>query len=160
METWGPDYGKQEMLDGTDVDAQISKKRAHKIIMAEAALAENRHKMKLKSKRKTMVKKPADDPEAPVSGQVGGQANDSDLKALVAELEGSGYIIEGGNITSMDLPHLDTANKLAMNVIQTQVRDHYDPELDEDANFDKLKGNLMKALEKNAAARQLTIQPG
>jgi len=43
------------MLDGTDVDAQINKKRAHKTIMAEAFNPKNR--FRLKSKSKSNVKK-------------------------------------------------------------------------------------------------------
>ena len=126
--------------------------------MAEALLAENKNKIKLARKRKTMVKKTTDDGPAG-SGQVGGQANDSDLSALVAELDGGGYIIEGGGIQVIDHPSLDGLNKLAMNVIQTQVSDHYDDNLDEDANFEKLRGNLMQVLEKNAStARSKTIK--
>ena len=118
--------------------------------MAEALLAENKNKIKLARKRKTMAKKTTvDDPAT--SGQVGGQANDSDLSALVAELDGGGYIIEGGGIQVIDHPSLDGLNKLAMNVIQAQVSDHYDDNLDEDANFEKLRGNLMQVLEKNAS---------
>lgn len=40
VEEWGPSYREQTMLDGTDVDAQIAKKRAHKRIMSEANNAE------------------------------------------------------------------------------------------------------------------------
>ena len=59
----------------------------------------------------------------------------------------------------IDHPSLDGLNKLAMNVIQTQVSDHYDDNLDEDANFEKLRGNLMQVLEKNAStARSKTIK--
>lgn len=36
VEKWGPYYEKQQMLDGTDVDANINRKRAHKIILSEA----------------------------------------------------------------------------------------------------------------------------
>lgn len=34
VEEWGPKWEEQTMLDGTDVDAQIAKKRAHKTIFA------------------------------------------------------------------------------------------------------------------------------
>ena len=56
----------------------------------------------------------------------------------------------------IDHPSLDGLNKLAMNVIQTQVSDHYDDNLDEDANFEKLRGNLMQVLEKNASTARRT----
>ena len=51
-EEWGPDYGVQKMLDGGDVDAQISKKRAHKIILAEAFDQENKSRFKLSKKQR------------------------------------------------------------------------------------------------------------
>mmetsp|Transcript_24476 Transcript_24476/g.30496 ORF Transcript_24476/g.30496 Transcript_24476/m.30496 type:complete len:201 (+) Transcript_24476:737-1339(+) len=138
------------MLDGTDVDAQISKKRAHKNIMAEALLAENKNKFKLTGrKRKPAAKKPTTD-EVGSTTQVGSH-NDSELQALAAELGGSGYIIESGNVIAIDLPALDSVNKMALNVIQAQVRDYFDENMDEDANFHKLRGNLMNVLERNAS---------
>ena len=36
VEKWGPFYEKQYMMDGTDVDVIINRKRAHKIILSEA----------------------------------------------------------------------------------------------------------------------------
>lgn len=36
VEKWGPFYEKQQMMDGTDVDMVINRKRAHKIILSEA----------------------------------------------------------------------------------------------------------------------------
>ena len=36
VEKWGPFYEKQQMIDGTDVDMVINRKRAHKIILSEA----------------------------------------------------------------------------------------------------------------------------
>ena len=46
VDEWGPNYPNQSMLDGTDVDAQINKKRAHKTIMDEAFNSNNRFRMK------------------------------------------------------------------------------------------------------------------
>lgn len=40
------------MIDGSDVDAQINKKRAHKIILAEALEHENKTRFKLGAKRR------------------------------------------------------------------------------------------------------------
>ena len=63
-EEWGPDYGVQKMLDGADVDAQISKKRAHKIILAEAFDQENKSRFKISKKQRTKAvakKKETDD---------------------------------------------------------------------------------------------------
>ena len=44
VDEWGPYYEQQNMLDGTDVDNLISKKRAHKTIMEEAFSAQQRFK--------------------------------------------------------------------------------------------------------------------
>ena len=56
VEPWGPFYETQSMLDGTDVDAQISRKRAHKNIMDEAVKAEQRNRLKfrMRSKKKSV----------------------------------------------------------------------------------------------------------
>lgn len=40
------------MIDGTDVDALINKKRAHKIILSEALEHENQNRFKLGAKRR------------------------------------------------------------------------------------------------------------
>ena len=42
VEKWGPYYEKQEMMDGTDVDITINRKRAHKIILSEAFSSVNK----------------------------------------------------------------------------------------------------------------------
>ena len=42
VDKWGPFYEKQEMMDGTDVDIIINRKRAHKIILSEAFSSVNK----------------------------------------------------------------------------------------------------------------------
>ena len=60
VEEWGPFFDPCEMLDGTDVDAQINKKRAHKIIMDESFNVGKRSLFKLKKKK---AGRPAKKPE-------------------------------------------------------------------------------------------------
>ena len=50
VEKWGPFHEPEQMLDGTDVDAVIKRKRAHKIILSEAFNSENKNRFKLKKK--------------------------------------------------------------------------------------------------------------
>ena len=45
---------------------------------------------------------------------------------------------------------MDSVNKFAINVIQHQVTDHYDPEADEEENFEVLRGKFMSEMEKNS----------
>ena len=53
VDEWGPFHDPDEtMLDGTQIDAQINKKRAHKNIMAEAFNSERRGRFKLSKKKK------------------------------------------------------------------------------------------------------------
>ena len=54
---YGPQYEYQEMLDGTDVEVLIRKKRAHKTIMAEAFSNEQ------KIRRRAAPKKPERQPD-------------------------------------------------------------------------------------------------
>ena len=56
VDEWGPFYPEQKMIDGTDVEMIIRKKRAHKTILAEAFESQNKNRFKFK-KRKAPVQK-------------------------------------------------------------------------------------------------------
>ena len=43
-----------------------------------------------------------------------------------------------------------------MDVIKVQVKDHFDIQEEEEVEFNKLRGNLMNILEKNAAMKAKT----
>lgn len=104
VDEWGPFYEEQKMLDGTDVDAQIAKKRAHKNIMAETFVAEKsrfkmRKKKKMPSKRDGKDKKDQDDNWRQQTRET--SPNDF-LDFLGDEANVSGYIFDGPNIISID----------------------------------------------------------
>lgn len=91
------------MIDGTDVDANISKKRAHKKIMEdnEDSLRKNRGKRKNRGGVNRVARenpsmmsdvKSKDKSEGP-----GGSALGGELDVLT-----SGYIIEDGNLIPID----------------------------------------------------------
>ena len=68
-------------------------------------------------------------------------------------MDGSGYILEAGNILTIERIALDSVNKFAINVIQHQITDHYDPEEDEEQNFENIKGKFLSEMEKNSKAK-------
>ena len=147
VEEWRPDNKTEYMLDGANVDANISKKRAHKTIMSESIIP-NKNRLKLGVKKRIIQKKTTGGGD---SG-LGGSQNDNGLGLeLGGEFEGGGYIIEAGNVISIESKALDSINKFAYNVIQHAVREHFDPAGDENENFNKMKKSLMNVLEKNAS---------
>lgn len=78
------------------------------------------------------------------------QEHDASFDHLV-DSEGSGYIVDGGSLIVVAGPKLDTLNNYAYDVIQHQVKDHFEVSGGQDeADFDKLKVSLFQALEKNA----------
>jgi len=50
VEKWGPFYKNEDMLDGTNVDMMIRKKRTHKTIMAETFDPEKNARFRLKKR--------------------------------------------------------------------------------------------------------------
>lgn len=116
------------MLDGTDVDAQINKKRAHKTIMAEAFSSVTTKRLNLKKgKNSKRDKKPAADAKEKAGSTSFAQQEppDSGYEHLICDDgEHNGYIIEDGNIIAIDQPHLDALNKYAYDVIKAQVMEH------------------------------------
>ena len=44
---WGPFVKPEKLLDGTDVDVLINKKRAHKLIIDEALEADRKARLRL-----------------------------------------------------------------------------------------------------------------
>ena len=80
VDKWGPYYEPEQMLDGTDVDAVIKRKRAHKIILSEAFNSENKNRFKFKKKnaaapQAALSKKKTEIPQAE-SGPASPQATD------------------------------------------------------------------------------------
>ena len=139
------------MLDGTDVDAQIMKKRAHKFVLAETLAKHSMNRFRMKGKRKMSIKvKPKPDGEKNEETPNISQQQDTSFDFFGVEFEGGGYIIESGNVIAIDMPALNSVNKFANNVIQHSIIEHYDVTMDEDTNFNNLRGNLLSALEKNA----------
>ena len=107
--SWDPVYGVQQMLDGTDVDAQINKKRAHKNIMAEAFSPTNKGNRFKFAKKATSTRKKQTSQENNETGM--GKGADSGtlsppdsgyeyLKCYDNDL--NGYILEDGNIIAID----------------------------------------------------------
>jgi hypothetical protein len=47
IQEWGPFHRPEKLLDGTDVDVLINKKRAHKMIIDEANEAERKTRLRL-----------------------------------------------------------------------------------------------------------------
>ena len=113
VDEWGPYYPIQDMLDGTDVDAQINKKRAHKTIMAEAFNPKNRFRMKAKSK--SSLKK-SGGAKQDVTGN-GNEPPDSAFEEFLADSE-VGYIIDNGNMILIEAPKIESVSKFAFDVIK------------------------------------------
>ena len=153
VDEWGPFHDPDEtMLDGTQIDAQINKKRAHKNIMAEAFNSERRGRFKLSKKKKTQAtKKKTDQDEKTQESTFDVNKHEHDTG-----YDGNGYILEDGNLIAIDGPSVDGVNKFALDVIKVQVKDHFDIQEEEEVEFNKLRGNLMNILEKNAAMKAKT----
>ena len=138
------------MQDGTDVDAQISKKRAHKNIMDEALKAERNNRMRFRMGRK---KKSVDRGGESSKRDGATEPPDSGYDNLGNE-EGTtnGYILDGGSIIPIEAtPKIDSLNKYAFDVIKTTVKDHEEwEEEDEEENFLKMKGTLLSALQRQS----------
>lgn len=62
------------------------------------------------------------------------------------DVGGGGYIIEAGNLITIEHKAVESVNKFALNVIQHEVRDNFDPKVDEEENFTKLQKSLMNVL--------------
>ena len=144
------------MLDGTDVDAQINKKRAHKNIMAEAFSPNKTNRFKqFASKKAATVKREKKTSTQDATGGSGTstaqEPPDSGYEYLKCyDNDLNGYILEDGNIIAIDKPSLDALNKYAYDVIKAQVSSHVEKlEEGQEANFEKLKGDFMTVLEKN-----------
>ena len=145
------------MLDGTDVDAQINKKRAHKNIMAEAFSPNKANRFKQFAKKQATVKREKKTSTQDASGGGGSGTNltqeppDSGYEYLKCyDNDLNGYILEDGNIIAIDKPSLDALNKYAYDVIKAQVSSHIEKlEEGQEANFEKLKGDFMTVIEKN-----------
>lgn len=105
------------MIDGTDVENVIRKKRAHKTILAEAFESQNKNLFKLKKRKAAPVTKLVED-EGSGGGETAVQNDQGSLAAELADLDGSGYIIESGNIITIEKIALESVNKSAINVIQ------------------------------------------
>ena len=152
VKPWTPEQEPEQMLDGTDVDAQINKKRAHKNIMAEAFSAERKHRIKFGAKK--AGSKDRNRARANDKGAGGSEPPDSAVDGLGGEDGANGYIIDNGNIITIDQPHLEALNKFAYDVIKVQVTDHFDQfngymDGEEEPDYGKFKGNLISALQKN-----------
>ena len=148
VQSWDPVYGEQQMLDGTDVDAQINKKRAHKNIMAEAFSPNKANRFKFTKKTQKREKKTS---QETATGTGTSEPPDSGYEYLKCyDNDQNGYILEDGNIIAIDQPSLDALNKYAYDVIKAQVTDHIEKlEEGQEANFEKLKGDFMNVIEKN-----------
>ena len=88
-------------------------------------------------------------------------ASDPESHAEFLDGEASGYIIEGGSIITIEEPKLDSANKMAIDIIKAKVIDYATPEkqvvIEHDENdLTKLQDNLMKTLEKNIVKEAAT----
>ena len=138
------------MLDGTDVDANINKKRAHKIIMSEAFNAKSRFRLK-KKKGGSRPNKSKDADGGQGASMDQNKRTETEATEFAIDDSGqpnNGYIInEDGTIIVVDKANVNSLNKYAADVIKTEVTDHF-ADLDEDADgdFTHLKGKLMDAL--------------
>ena len=145
-------YKQQEMLDGSDIDALIRKKRAHKNIMAEAFDTTKKTRSRLIISKKKESKKEAAVAARPAYDSFGSQFNGgpgTDLPQIP-----NGYIIEDGGIIPIDMPSLKAMNKYALDVITTEVTDHIAEIVeDEEATFNKLKGNLFNKVNARAKSK-------
>ena len=161
-----PCLGSEQMLDGTDVDMQITKKRTHKNIFAEAFAPSNPgNKLGLQATEKP-DSSGKNDSKASGTGNRRERVNETGFRG--PDGEANGYILEAGNIIAIDQPRLQAVNRFALDVIKVQVSDHFEKLNEgEDGDFNKLKGNLMSILEKNAMkpvdrkqiAQRLSVQP-
>ena len=107
----------------------------------------NKNRLKLGKKRGFQSKITT----AGMDGVIGVSNHDTSLGLdLGSDFDGGGYIIESGNIIQIEKVALDSVNKFALNVIQHTVRDHFDPNRDENENFAALQKNMMNTLEKSA----------
>ena len=119
---------EQKMIDGSDVDANISKKRAHKKILAENDEAQRRRAQKRKNRgvnraareNNSMMSEAKSKDKSHGEG-AGGSALGADIEDLT-----SGYIIDDGNLIPIDNIAHEALNKFAYDAIKVQVKDHFE----------------------------------
>ena len=87
--------------------------------------------------------------------QNGGAAPDDTLEPLH-----DGYILQDGMILAADLPHLESLNKFAYDVIKTQVRDHFEGlQEGQEPDWFTLRNDLFDMLKSHTKAKaSVTIE--
>ena len=92
------------MIDGTDVDANISKKRAHKKIMAENEDAQRKNRMTRKNRGVARIARENPSMMSDAKSKDKSLGDNHGSSALGGDMDGptSGYIIEDGNIIPID----------------------------------------------------------
>ena len=120
------DDPEQKMIDGSDVDANISKKRAHKKILAENDEAQRRRAQKRKNRGVNRAARENNSMMSEAKSKDKGEGGGS--SALGAEIEDltSGYIIDDGNLIPIDNIAHEALNKFAYDAIKVQVKDHFE----------------------------------
>ena len=92
------------MIDGSDVDANISKKRAHKKIMAENDEAQRTRAQKRKNRGASRAARENNSVMSDVKSKDRSYGEGPGGSALGADIDASasGYIIEDGNLIPID----------------------------------------------------------
>ena len=108
------------MIDGSDVDANISKKRAHKKIMAENDEAQRKRAQKRKIRGVNRAARENNSMMSDVKSKDKSRGDGAAGLALGADIDvsASGYIIEDGNFIPIDYSSLEALNRLAYDAIK------------------------------------------